>query len=561
MRRYLFILSLLTAVLTASASTGDSCKWVHIVPERLPDMTMPRSGHSVFYFNGELTVVGGHTTNFVPTQTAEYLADGEWHQMQMAYCHDNGFAVKLRSGEVIIGGGHDEPLGVGQSYTLERYQPATHSFEGFGCLDRKRTLANGTQLGDGRVIIGGNHYAQDAIACYDGQSQVKHVKDVPQGFNSPWLLRTAKDNAIIVSPRGTRQEVLDTVWASRVQGDAFRVPLLEQYKVLYLDRPFCSDDSFVGDEAKGDYTSLLAGVDNDGQLAIIQVRDTSFTLLPTICPIPMKSQWGPIQYYSNVVADRQARCAYVVGYNYSEDNRQFVLRIDYGQQPAGLTIYYTDTIATSSNAIPVLTPDGDLILAGGAYDNYKPLAAVWRYHLATPATVADKQDFGSRVPMWLRLLAGLLACALLAYMIIRRRRVPADHVSTPSPASTTEDTAPDTMAPDQLFQRVCRLMEQDQRYLTGLKLSDIAAELGVGVPAIVDCIGSQRDTTYSQLLNEYRVRHAQQLLLERPDMKLSAVIANSGFTSETTFFRSFRTFTGMSPKEWLAQQTGNTDAD
>jgi hypothetical protein len=49
---------------------------VRIAPERLPDLTLPRSGHNIFYANGELTVVGGHTTNFVPTPTAEYYADG-----------------------------------------------------------------------------------------------------------------------------------------------------------------------------------------------------------------------------------------------------------------------------------------------------------------------------------------------------------------------------------------------------------------------------------------------------------------------------------------------------
>ena len=87
---------------TLTVRSADSCRMEKIMPERLPDLTMPRSGHNIFYVNGELTLTGGHTTNFVTTPTAEYFADGEWHLMPMAYSHDNGFAVVMLSGEVLL---------------------------------------------------------------------------------------------------------------------------------------------------------------------------------------------------------------------------------------------------------------------------------------------------------------------------------------------------------------------------------------------------------------------------------------------------------------------------
>ena len=66
------LLCVLTVVLSVWAERkGNSCPMVRIVPERLPDLTVPRSGHNIFYVNGELTVVGGHTTHFVPSPTAE----------------------------------------------------------------------------------------------------------------------------------------------------------------------------------------------------------------------------------------------------------------------------------------------------------------------------------------------------------------------------------------------------------------------------------------------------------------------------------------------------------
>ena len=162
MYRHFLILCILSATLQMQAVEEGKCPVEQIVPERLPELLTPRCGHSTLFVNGELTLLGGHTTGFVPTPTAEYFADGKWHLMQMVYNHDNGFAVVMQTDttdEVIIGGGHSEPLGIGQTFTMERYTPKTHSFEGFGCLDLRRVLANATQMADGSVIISGNHYA------------------------------------------------------------------------------------------------------------------------------------------------------------------------------------------------------------------------------------------------------------------------------------------------------------------------------------------------------------------------------------------------------------------
>lgn len=248
-KRLFLFLCVMVAALQLQAVIDNNCPVVHIVPERLPDMIMPRSGHCIFFAGGELTVTGGHTTNFVVTQTAERFADGEWHLMNMAYPHDNGFAVVLRSGEVLIGGGHSEELGVGQTYTLERYNPVAHTFEGFGCLDRRRVLANATQLADGCVIICGNHYANDAVGCYDGQPQVEHVKSLRQGRSNPYILPVAADDALILGANDIYDRRSDTVWVDRLKGDAFRVPLLEQWRLVYTDQPFTSTACAMADNS------------------------------------------------------------------------------------------------------------------------------------------------------------------------------------------------------------------------------------------------------------------------------------------------------------------------
>jgi len=532
----------------AAASDDDSCRVVSIVPERWPSLTVPRSGHTIFYAHGELTVTGGHTTHFVPTMTAEYLSDGEWHPVQMAYTHDNGFAVVLRSGEVLIGGGHDEELGIDQTFTLERYTPQTHISEGFGCLDRRRVLSSALQLSDGRVIIAGNHYANDAIACYDHQSQIQELKQVVQGRSNPYLLRTADDDVIIIGAYNTRDHMPDSVWADRLKGDAFRVPLLEQWRLVYTDQPFNSDHC-----ATEDGTYLLTASDSNGQLGIVTVRDTCFSLLPTACPIPMKSPFGDIDYKGIIVTDKQRQRGYLIGIDDSLRNRQYILAIDYARQPASLTLYHTPPIAHSTITIPIVTPNGDLILAGGIVkDNYTPLADVWCYHFGTPMPDALAQDQGKGLPTWLWVLfaVALLAALIYLYNVYRRKGMEARH---PTNASSQ-------LSDDELLQRICQLLKERQLYLRSkLKPSDVAIELDVRASRLADCLSATRGITFAQLLGEYRVHYAQQLLREQPTMKIVAVASESGFTSESTFFRTFKAVTGLAPREWL--NTLGQDAD
>ena len=556
MKRLFFLLCVMVAALQLRAVADDGCPVVHIVPERLPDMTMPRSGHCVFFAGGELTVTGGHTTNFVVTQTAERLADGEWHLMNMAYPHDNGFAVVLRSGEAIIGGGHSEELGIGQTFTLERYNPATHTFEGFGCLDCRRVLANATQLADGRVIISGNHYAPDGIGCYDGRSQVQRIKDVSLARSNPYILPMAADDAIIVSGNDLYDRHPDTLWVDRVKGEAFRVPLLEQWRPVYTDQPFNSKACSIGR-----HSYLLMATNADGQLGIIKVsdkaigstgedREACFSLLPTVCPIPMRCQSVPVFYKGPVVVDTLHQRGYVIGVD-SLYQRQYILAVDYAEQPAGLTLYYADSIGHATVTIPMVTPEGDLLLVGGiAGDNYKPLSTVWLYRFATVPQAADTVASGATI-LWLVLaLSVLTVFACVLYLYRKRKCMAPEQPSDQTPAQPTI----------QLMERIAQLLERDQRYLTRMKVSDVAVELGISVSEVNESISQQHGCTFAQLMATYRVRYAQQLLVAQPDMKLATIIAQSGFTSETTFFRSFKEVVGMSPKEWIESHNASRES-
>ena len=102
--------------------------------------------------------------------------------------------------------------------------------------------------------------------------------------------------------------------------------------------------------------------------------------------------------------------------------------------------------------------------------------------------------------------------------------------------------------------RIIQLMETQRLYLNPeLKVGDVADALGVHRNAISACINGQ-GCTFNQFVNDYRLQHAKTLLSEASDMKISTVGAESGFASESSFFRAFKAATSMSPKEWAAQQ-------
>ena len=538
MKRTLLTSLLLIVMLQAMAQI--SMERIHV--ERLPDMNVPRTGHASFWLNGELTVFGGHTNGFVPTPTAEYFRNGRWHMMQMAYSHDDALVLPLSSGKVLLAGGHSEPLGIGQSHSVEFYDPTTHTFDGFGCLDTKRTMVNGVEMDNGEVLISGNWYHNDAIELFDGQKAFSPVKEVATPRSRPIMLHIAPDDVIIFSSLSTRGIHCDTIIADRLKGDPFHVPLFDTWHPLVWDVSHNEDNFQIGD-----YTYLLPASNDDGSLGIVKMRGSTFSLLPTTAPIPTVDGNDSI-YYGNPVVDRQRQRYYLVGSDLKE--RFYVLSVDYTQQPAPLTVYRSDSVHNGlSFMLPVLTPEGDLILTGGiADDNFHPFTSVYRLLMAQDAPAVASTSGFSATPLVIVAIVLALA-ALIAYIIYirRRRQLQPVPISVEEPASDNRQKA--------TMQRIRQLMEQQQLYLNSeLKIGDVAVLLNTNSRYVSNCINAEEGVTFSQFVNNYRVAYAKQLLSQQPDKKMSGIYAEAGFSGESSFFRIFKSATGLTPKEWRKQE-------
>ena len=563
------------AIIARAEVHADSmaCPMVKISVERLADLNIPRSGHNIFCVNGEVTVVGGHTTNFIPTATAEYYKDGKWHLMETVYPHDNGLCAPLSSGKVILAGGHEKPLGIGQTYPAEEYDPVAHTFRGFSSLDTKRTLASASEIDSGRVVVAGNWYADDAIEVFDGDRTFSFVKKPSIDHVSPYILRTAADNVLILGSCDTHGLILSTDVVDCLRGEPFHVPLFEKWQPLSYIYVYPNNLGFIGNEAVDDYTHLLAlqersdsGSIYNGmhrEMAFALVRDTTFTLLPTRSPVPTTGPYGTLYFSNPLIADREAHRGYLVGCDI--DNRIYVLCIEYNKRPAPLTLYYTDPLP-EAGWFSVLTDEGDLMLVGGYNfnkiaggnldnDNFSPLSSVYLLHLGQSSRTSAHSGFLGW--LWLILTVAVLLLVLvlgLLWLRKKKRSLPApSDLSDPSESSDSSDisTPSDSEISDSLMLRIIALMEQQQVYLNqNLKLNDVAVILNTNRNIISNCINSQKGISFSQFVSNYRVKHAQKLMRQQPDQKITEVWMRSGFSSESAFFRSFKTATGMTPSEW-----------
>ena len=564
---------MMMSVLPVVAQQQEACPVIKLETERLPDLNIPRAGHALFYArsaegrlqgkNGELTVAGGHTNGFVPTPTAEYLKDGKWHTMPMTYTHDFGLSVVLKSGKVLLAGGCEQPTGIGQTYTAELYDPQTHTFRGFGNMHQKRVWASALELDSGQVVIAGNWYQKDGIEIfheaqsgsgdYKGKSSFSYIKDVTAERSTPYIFRMADGDALIIGSNDIKGDTIHSTFADRLKGDTLHIPLFQSWQPLKIST---HDDamSFIGDEAEGDYTYLMPVQDSTGQVAIARVSSTDMTLLSTVCPIPMSCQGDSIEYFSNVIVDRQAHRAYLLGIssNYhavSEKNPFYVLCIDYDQTSANggapLTLYYTLPLEVVPSCMPLLTPEGNLLIAGGlaGSSNYTPSNDVWLLRVGGESEMA-----ASGIASWVWILLAIIALAAITLLVLRHRRCDKSLSLKQTGIPISQDSNNDLMA------RIDELMTQQKLYLNpDLKITDIASMLGQNRTYVSDCINSNKGCTFSQFVNQYRLKHAQQLLRSRSDIKLSEVWMSSGFSTERTFLRAFKQTTGMTPKEFKAK--------
>ena len=170
-----------------------------LVYEQLPDMLTPRIGHQTFISGKDLIVVGGRTTGFKLTATAERYADGQWSSVSINNAHDGAFLVRVDNG-YMIGGGFSQDQGVGQTTSTSTFNPSSVNKLSDGPqLSTPRAMSKAVCV-DGKVYVSGNWYAEDkTLDMLDaGAREFKSVGST-SSRSAPYMFYDNKGRIIVVS--------------------------------------------------------------------------------------------------------------------------------------------------------------------------------------------------------------------------------------------------------------------------------------------------------------------------------------------------------------------------
>lgn len=101
---------------------------------------------------------------------------------------------------------------------------------------------------------------------------------------------------------------------------------------------------------------------------------------------------------------------------------------------------------------------------------------------------------------------------------------------------------------------ITQWMEEEKPYLNkDFKLTDITEVIPLNRSYLSRIFNEGFHRSFSEVVREYRIKHAQQLITERPQMPLYEVAERSGFTSYTTLTRAFQKVTGMIPTRFKSE--------
>lgn len=518
----------------------DGTQWQQMGVERLPDQNVPRANHRTLVFGDEIVVMGGHTDGFKPIETAEYYSGGAWHTLPMVYPHPNGFAAKLPDGRILMGGGSAEAFGIGRSFGAEIYDPAAHNFTSVGIMSVRRTLSAALTQSDGSVLIAGNWQTDDSWETWTPEGGFVKGGPLTPGCSTPYILPAAKDDILVFGRWDTHaQDILGVV--SHIGGSTGRVPLLEEWKV--------SANYFYFPENLqiADYTYVIPGLNAANEAAIIKVASGEFSLLELAEPLPSTSPDGNAVEWDHLQVDRPARLIWMQGVD-SENGNYCFARIAYDATfdggKASATYFFAENPGDFPGGAATLLPGGRMVIAGGVawergtlpikVDYFKTYSSAFIFH-TEPEQPSHMYLLG--------LLLGILVAsgAVVAAMLISRRRK----------ARKVEEKAEEGRLSRNLMEQLSALIEEKELYRRkNLRITDVAAELATNKTYVSVLLNNLSGESFTSLITRCRVEYAQKLLREHPDMLLDDVAEESGFSSRTTFYRSFKALTGMTPQAW-----------
>lgn len=184
------------------------------------------------------------------------------------------------------------------------------------------------------------------------------------------------------------------------------------------------------------------------------------------------------------------------------------------------------------------------------------ILCIWVVDCIYPSTLIDT----------IYILSSLVGWMVVCYFINRQELVIKEVIDS-LPTETAEPLAPaaaDGETEESDNERIQLLSEQLEKLFTvdkvylepRLRLVDLAQKLGTNRTYLSNFFNKERQTTFYEFVNGYRISHSENLLTTT-DYTLDVVAELSGFNSLSTFRRTFSVKNNCSPQEYRSVNTSN----
>ena len=163
---------------------------------------------------------------------------------------------------------------------------------------------------------------------------------------------------------------------------------------------------------------------------------------------------------------------------------------------------------------------------------------------------------------WLLILVCLLVCFVWIfpysrlrrkYFQLKRREKRQADITLAEKEKYQKSKIEDAVAAS-IYEQLRTCMEKEQLYLNSeLKLQDVAEVIGCSAGEISQTLNVFMDTNFADFVNQYRIEEFILLVQKDASQKytLSSLSEQCGFSSRTSFFRSFKKQKGMTPAEYI----------
>jgi hypothetical protein len=363
--------------------------------EQIANMTVPRIAHQVFPSGDGFVVVGGRTTGFQLTKTAELYRNGSWQSLSISSVHDGAFSVGLSDGRFMVGGCKTGQQTLSVAKKTDIFNPATQSFSAGPDMTIGRAGCKAITAG-GKVFVSGNSGGglDNAMDCYDGSS-FKGVGNM-DGRYHPYLFHLPDGHIISMSYFDNNEEPIELYTLK----DGTKVLLADIYdmttgKVEYTATPY--DDKLIPTPLPADISSsdyhftqggenfymILAGMmdesieDGYRYVLLLYCAEEDETYMFGSLQIPMRhpETGASIDYRGGVIVNEARQEAYIIGHSgYYEDETLHILSFNYVTEEWTLASAPGFNHDLTETAAWTLLSDGRLACTGGVVPLGSPSA-------------------------------------------------------------------------------------------------------------------------------------------------------------------------------------------